>query len=156
MKLVLNLIIYCVILSVYLYLTLAINPRIWLHRMPPAVVKKVTPKNKKEKQLTVLYGLPFLIFMVGYPIYYVLKVGGSLFEIFGILLLFFIAFDLWDTLILDLLIFCTIKPRFIRINGTEKNDYSNKKYHISSGLKGIVMAIIFSVIISIILFFIRT
>jgi len=152
MTLFLSLIVYCTILSVYLFLTLAINPRIWLHRIPPAVVEKVPPKNTKEKQLGFLLGFPFIFFMTGYPIYYIFQVERTFIETLGIFLIFFISFDLWDTLILDLLIFCTIAPRFMRIVGTDKNDYSNMKYHIISGLKGIGLAIVFSVLFSLILF----
>ena len=155
MLLVINLIIYCLILSIYLYFTLAVNPRIWMHRMPQAVIDKVEQRTKREKKLLVLLGIPFIIFTALYPFIYVFINYDELFDIIIIFFIFFLTFDIWDTLILDLLIFCTITPRFMIINGTQKEDYSNKRYHIISGVKGILISVVMSILFGFILYFIK-
>jgi hypothetical protein len=44
-----HLLIYYLLLSTLLYGSLAYNPRMWLHRMPPEVTAKVPPKTPYEK-----------------------------------------------------------------------------------------------------------
>ncbi len=48
------------------------------------------------------------------------------------------GFAAWGILILDLLIFCKLTPGFVIIHGTEREDYSNMKYHLVSGAKGLL------------------
>ncbi|MBN1274182.1 MAG: hypothetical protein JXB26_18110 [Candidatus Aminicenantes bacterium] len=146
MELIINVLIYCMICSVYLFATLAINPRIWMHRMPKAVTEKVEPRKKSERMLLTVLGIPFIIFTVIYPVTYAYRHADDLLRITGIIFVFFLVFDLWDTIILDLLIFCKITPGFIIIKGAEKSDYKEMKYHIDSGIKGGVLAIISSIV----------
>jgi hypothetical protein len=118
MSLPVHLLIYYLSLSILLYGSLAYNPRMWLHRMPPEVVAKAPPKTPEEKRLLLkTVGIPFLLLLVVYPIKFT--------------------------------------PRFIIINGTEREDYSNMKYHLVSGAKGIVLSVAFSGILATLLFFIK-
>jgi len=149
MNLFIHLLIYNLVISVLLYASLAYNPRMWMHRMPPEVVQKVSPRTPAEKRLLYYFGVPFLLILVIYPIVYVLQqqTAGFLdrFLIFGA---FFAGFAIWDTLVLDLLIFCKLTPGFVVIPGTTCKDYANMKYHLVSGAKGIVMSIVFSAILA--------
>lgn len=72
-----------------------------------------------------------------------------------ILCAFFAGFALWDTLVLDLLIFCKLTPRFIVIPGTVREDYSNMKYHLVSGTKGVLISVVFSGVLAAILAFFK-
>lgn len=147
MNLVIHLLIYFILLSVILYGSLAYNPRMWLHRMPPEVVEKVPAKTPEEKRLLLkTVGIPFLLLLIAYPTVYVLQQDANWLTYFLILCAFLAGFDVWDTLILDLLIFCKFTPRFIIIEGTERKDYANMKYHLVSGAKGLVISIVFSAI----------
>jgi len=148
MQLWAHILLYNLILSVYLYASLAIDPRMWLHRMPPEVRAKVPPKTEAERKRLIPLGVPFLILMIGYPVWYTAAravssanlTGGpaGYFHITGLLFLFFLSFDLWDTLVLDLLIFCGITPQFIIIEGSNRGDYKNVRYHLKSGAKGLI------------------
>ena len=144
MNLPVHLLIYNFIISIFLYGSLAYNPRMWLLRMPPEVTAKVPEKTPQERKLFILFALPFLLWLFGYPIFYVLQQDSSLSTNFLIFLAFFAGFALWDTLVLDLLIFCKMTPRFVIIEGTSREDYSNMKGHLVSGSKGLVMSIVFS------------
>jgi len=155
-KLFIHLFVYYIVLSILLYGSLAYNPRMWLHRMPPEVIAKVPAKTPGEKRLLLkTVAIPYLLLLVGYPTIYVLQQDANWLTIFLILCAFFAGFDVWDTLILDLLIFCKLTPRFVIINGTKREDYANMKYHLVSGAKGLVMSVIFSGILATILVFIK-
>jgi hypothetical protein len=151
MNILTHLLIYNFVISIFLYGSLAYNPRMWLHRMPPEVTAKVPEKTPQERKLFILFALPFLLWLFGYPILYVLQQDSNLSTNFLILIAFFAGFALWDTLVLDLLIFCKMTPRFIIIEGTTREDYSNMKYHLVSGAKGLVMSLVFSGIMALIL-----
>jgi hypothetical protein len=151
MNILTHLLIYNFVISIFLYGSLAYNPRMWLHRMPPEVTAKVPGKTPQERKLFILFALPFLLWLFGYPILYVLQQDASLSTNFLMLLAFFAGFALWDTLVLDLLIFCKMTPRFIIIEGTSREDYSNMKYHLVSGAKGLVMSLVFSGILALLL-----
>ncbi|MEW5872571.1 MAG: hypothetical protein AB1894_25140 [Chloroflexota bacterium] len=153
MELWIHLLIYYIVLSILLYGSLAYNPRMWLHRMPPGVIAKVPAKTPGEKRLLLMTAIPFLLLVVGYPIVYILQLEANWLDYFLILCAFLAGFDVWDTLILDLLIFCKLTPGFIIIAGTEREDYAETKYHLVSGLKGLVISIIFSGVLATILYF---
>jgi hypothetical protein len=147
MSLSVHLLIYFLLLSILLYGSLAYNPRMWLHRMPPEVVTKVPPQTPEEKRLLLkTVAIPLLLLLVAYPTIYVLRQDANWLNYFLLLCAFFVGFDVWDTLILDLLIFCKLTPSFIILPGTERKDYQNMKYHLVSGAKGLVIAIVFSAV----------
>lgn len=151
MNLIFHLLIYNLATSVLIYGSLAYQPRLWLHRMPPEVRSKVPPKTPDENKLFLFVALPFVLLLFAYPIGYVIQEGTNLATSFWMLLAFFAGFAIWDTLVLDILIFCILTPRFILINGTERTDYSNKKYHLASGAKGLVMSDLFSALLALVL-----
>jgi hypothetical protein len=145
--------IYNLAASVLIYGSLAYNPRLWLHRMPPEVRSKVSEKTAQERKIFPRIALPFLLLLFGYPIVYVLQTQKDLLSNFLTLTAFFAGFALWDTLVLDLLIFCKFTPRFVVIDGTRREDYSNMRYHLVSGLKGLVMSVLFSGLLAVIVTF---
>jgi len=148
MNLILHLLIYNLAASIFLYASLAYNPRMWLHRMPPEVLAKVTGKTPEEKRMFIFFALPFLLWLFAYPIVYVLGEQSTFPTDFLTLCAFFAGFALWDTLVLDLLIFCKLTPRFVIIPGTVREDYSNMTYHLRSGAKGVFMSVAFSLALS--------
>ncbi|HSL42910.1 MAG TPA: hypothetical protein VK897_05725 [Anaerolineales bacterium] len=144
MNLLTHLVIYNLAASVLIYASLAYNPRLWLHRMPPEVRAKVPEKTPHEKKVFLWIAIPFLLLLFGYPILYVIYSYADWFNTSLTLCAFFASFALWDTLVLDILIFCKFTPRFVIIHGTRREDYSNMRYHLISGAKGLTMSVIFS------------
>lgn len=151
MNLLTHLTIYNLMASLLIYGSLAYQPRLWLHRMPPEVRSKVPPKTPDENKLFLWVALPFLLLLFAYPIGYVIQEGTNLATSFWMLLAFFAGFAVWDTLVLDILIFCKLTPRFIIVKGTERVDYSNMKYHLVSGAKGLLMSAVFSALLALVL-----
>jgi hypothetical protein len=73
MELITHLLLYYTLLSILLYGSLAYNPRMWLHRMPPKVVAKVPPKTPAEKRLLIkTVAMPLFLLLIVYPTVYVL------------------------------------------------------------------------------------
>lgn len=151
MNLLTHLILYNLMASILIYGSLAYQPRLWLHRMPPEIRSKVPPKTPEEKKRFLWIALPFILLLFAYPILYVIQMGTNLVTSFGMLVAFLAGFAVWDTLVLDILIFCMLTPRFILIGGTERADYSNMKYHLASGAKGLVMSVVFSGLLALVL-----
>jgi len=148
MNILLHLLLYNLVISILLYGSLAYNPRMWLHRMPAGVVAKVPPRTAYEKRQLLIVAVPFLAWLVGYPIFYTLSQDADWLHSFLILCAFLAGFALWDTLVLDLLIFCKITPSWIVISGTTRQDYAETKYHLVSGAKGLAMSLVFSGILA--------
>lgn len=151
MNLPTHLIIYNLAASIWLYGWLAYNPRIWLHRMPPEVRSKVADKTPGERRLFVWVGLPFVLWLFVYPVMFAAQMQADRLSYALVLLSFFASFALWDTLVLDLLLFCKFTPRFVIIAGTARQDYSNMKYHVASGAKGLVMSFVFSGVLALVI-----
>ena len=149
MNLITHLIIYNLAASLLIYGSLAYNPRLWLHRMPPEVRTKVPEKTPQERKIFLRVALLFLLLLFGYPTLYVLQGDKDLLTIFLTLVAFFAGFALWDTLVLDILIFCQLTPRFVIIHGTNREDYSNMEYHLVSGAKGLAISAVFSGVLAI-------
>ena len=68
---------FAVIFNGYLFLIMVLtSPRVWGYADYPEVVKqKVPPQTRREKLLATVIGLPWIIFVVGFPIFstYALK-----------------------------------------------------------------------------------
>ncbi len=134
-----------VIGSIYLIAMLAYNPRMALNPgdYPPDIIDAVPPKTKNEQRLAMIWGIPFLLFSVAIPLWSALsfqnQIGGnaSFWILFGHVLGVSINFFLVDLIFLDLLLFCTITPKFLVIPGTEGfAGYKDKLFHLKGHTKG--------------------
>ncbi|HEY1348196.1 MAG TPA: hypothetical protein VGF67_01060 [Ktedonobacteraceae bacterium] len=101
---------------------LIMKNRLLLRSYPKDVQATVPPQTPAEKRQTLLWGIPFWLGLLGFPVAAALSAKaahGNLLEIFlcatGVIFLF----NLVDWLILDWLVVCTITPRFMVLPGTE-------------------------------------
>ena len=116
--------------STYLLILLRFNPRIFLRHYAREIQAIVPPKSKKEQRLSILLGL-----LIGLPFAAVLLWRTATLEThtfrdrflyaFGVLFIF----NLVDLLILDWLIVCWIKPRWVTLPGTEHIVIPNPYLH---------------------------
>lgn len=142
-----------IIASVYIIITLLINPRIWLQDYPQAIQDLIPPKDEKEKKLTLILGILFLILLLAFPLFstILLKTHNPdfsylslAFNAFGVAF----AFNIIDWLILDWLMFCAITPKFIVIPGSEgASGYKDYWFHFRGFLIGTILSIIAGLII---------
>ncbi len=153
---------YAVVVNGYLFiLMITMSPRVWGYRDYPEVVKqKVPPQTKKEKALGAIVGLPWFIFVLGFPFIstYMLKsnLGGEIF-FFKAFLNIFVLFSLatvGDLVILDWLIISKITPRFVIIPGTEVRDYKDFSHHYKGHVKAAFLMIPLGLIIAAIVLYI--
>jgi hypothetical protein len=128
----------------------AVNPRIWLQDYPKPIQALVPPKTEDEKRLSLAFGIPFMLVLIGGPFVLTAMLAarsegalsfGEMFLYAGGLLF---VFNLFDWLVIDWLVFCTITPKMIVIPGTEGNPaYKDYAYH----FRGFLIGTVFSVIV---------
>ncbi len=141
-------------LSAIIFAMGRVNPRLMLRSYPKDVQAVVPPNTKEEKRQTLYWGLPFWLFLLGFPIASALTAFAahqSFLEIF--LSAFGVIFlcNLVDWLILDWLIVCTITPKFMVLPGTEgMAGYKNYAMHFRGFLIGTVLAVVIGLIIAVI------
>jgi hypothetical protein len=121
------------------------NPRLFLNKgdLPSDILAAVPPKTQQEKRLAVILGMPFIIAIVAVPfistLQFLQQAGEvSFFQLFihafGVLMIF----NVFDLVVLDLLLFCTITPRFMVVPGTEGlAGYKDKGFHLRQHAKSI-------------------
>lgn len=136
-------------LGVIIIASLMYNPRIWLQDYPENVRKRVPPLNDAEKRAQRILMIPFLLlFLVGpYLSTTALRAeqGGVLPFTVAYLNAFLVLniFNLFDAVVIDLLILTLMKPRFMILPGTTLADYGEMYdwgTHLRNYLKGIVFS----------------
>ncbi len=133
------------------------NPRLMLQDYPAEIKANVPPKSEKEKRQTILFGMPFLLSLLILPFIFVYTSQqtsflGLFLYAFGIVW----AFNIWDWLVLDWLIFCTITPKFFVIPGSEGNPaYKDYAFHFRGFLIGTVFSLVMGVIVATVIYLAR-
>ncbi len=138
-----------------LLIMLATSPRVWGYTdYSEAIKAKVPPQTAQEKRLALIVGIPWLIFILGFPIFstFALKsrLGGEIpfwTALLNVFVLVTLA-TLGDLLILDWLIVNTITPNFVIIPGTEKADYKDFSHHYQAHARAIIPLTLTCIIIA--------
>jgi hypothetical protein len=125
------------------------NPRYMMHDYPPEITAGIPAKTADEKRAGMLYGLPFLLILIGFPLIFgfVNKFSGGVgfFENWLALFTLMFSFNLVDLVILDWIIFCRLTPRFMVLPGTEGHPgYKNYRFHFIGFLKGTLIVLVAS------------
>ena len=142
---------YVALATIFLLFLVIHNPRLMLQDYPPAIKEIVPPKTEQERRLSTWLGLPFILVLFIFPIYatFVFRnlTGGDQgflplwLYAFGIAF----AFNLWDWLVLDWLVFCTITPKRFVIPGSEGHPaYKDYFFHFRGFLIGTVFSASFA------------
>jgi hypothetical protein len=142
----------CLVIGVMIMGSLYINPRLWLQDYPAEIRAKVPPLSAREKRMRYMVAVPFLLLLLGGPVYSTLllraEYGGAL--PFGIaylhVFLLLQLFNLFDAVVLDLLILALMQPKFATIPGAEGMEYLYRDWgmHLKNYLKGIVICSVLS------------
>lgn len=152
---------FALIATGYIFLVMVtVGPRVWGYQdYPKAIKQKVPPQTKKERALAWIIGLPWFLFVSGFPVLstYMLKIelAGEMPFVIGFLNIFvlFLLFDISDLIILDWFIISKITPGFVIIPGTEANDYKNLSYHYKGHVWGTIGLIVLSLLLATIVSF---
>ncbi len=141
--------------SLFVIVSLRLNPRTWLQDYPEDIQNKVPPKTGQEKRLSLIFGMPFLVLLVAVPFISTLALkrqDGCQVSFLQLFLNAFgvaFAFNLVDLLLLDWLMFCTITPKFVVIPGTEDMEgYKDYFYHFKASIIGTVLSVVAGLVIA--------
>ena len=142
--------IYVAVATVLLVGLVLYNPRLMLQDYPPAIKAVVPPKTETEKRQSILLGMPFLLALLVLPFVFVFRLTETSFlalfaYAFGIVW----AFNVWDWLVLDWLLFCTITPKMFVIPGSEGHPaYKDYAFHFLGFLIGTVFSLVMGLIVA--------
>ncbi|CAN5646640.1 hypothetical protein BH10CHL1_BH10CHL1_40690 [soil metagenome] len=147
-------IILSVIMSVFVFGSIYINPEIWLHDAPPEIQAKHGPISEKAKRQRIWVVIPIfavLSALTALSIYQLAAVVGRLtfISVFTHLFIMFMCFNLIDLVVIDWLIIETIRPNFIFQSSvgvlmTERNYW----FHFQGSLKGSIGIFLASLLIA--------
>lgn len=137
---------YGLVVTGYLFLVMiTFSPRVWGYKDYPEIVKqKVPAQTRKEKIVAAVIGLPWFVFVLGFPIYSTFalkaKLGGeiSLTTAFLNVLVQFLFVTLGDLVFLDWIVISKITPKFVIIPGTVEEDYKDFSHHFKDHAKAAV------------------
>ncbi len=141
-------------LSLLIIASLFVNAEMWLSDYPSDIQEQYGEIGQKAKTQRIFVGILFLLVTIALIVISTVQladtIGGKLrfvevfLNTFGMLLLF----NLVDLLILDWLIFVTIRPTFVILPGTEgMAGYNNYRFHFVAFLKGMILILVVSLII---------
>lgn len=132
-----------------------VNPEIWLKDYPPDIRENFGPMSARATQQRTLVGIPVFALMTGIIVYSIAQLAPikgsepSFVDIFVSVFVILFVFNLVDLLILDWLIFVTIRPRIIVLPGTEgAAGYSDYGFHLRASLKGLAGSFVASLLIA--------
>jgi hypothetical protein len=148
----------CLLLSVLVIGSLLVNPRLFLQDYPAEIRSLVPPLTPSEKRtqrwlmlpiLCAMFGIPFL---VGRHVRFELGGEATFLSVYAGVALVTNLINLWDALVLDLLVLTLPKPRFARLPGTEHLDhlYADMRLglQVRNFFKGVVIVSLLSVVIA--------
>ena len=152
--------IFSVLMGLMITIIELINPRLELHNYPLAIRNTVPPKTEEEQKKFRTLAVPMLsillIYLVGTIVqaYSAWETGYLIILMHSFTVIMF--WNIFDLLVMDWLIFCTITPKYLIIPGTEGDTaYKDYNYHINGSLgKGLIFAAIAAIAISFIVFII--
>ena len=142
----------------YLFLLMiSASPRVWGYSDYPQIVKcKVPAQTPGERRLAALLGLPWFIFVLGFPVFstYALKskLGGEipcLTALLNLIVMFVLA-TIGDLVILDWLIITRITPKFVIIPGSAAADYKDFSHHYKGHAKAAVIMVFIALALAVV------
>ena len=116
--------------STYLLVLLRFNLRLFLRHFPKEIQKVVPPKSEKERRISALLSLLIAVpFATALPWRTATLGSHSFWDLFAYAFGVLFIFNLVDLLILDWLIVCWVKPRWVILPGTEHIAIPNPYIH---------------------------
>ncbi|MCC7451053.1 MAG: hypothetical protein IT324_26800 [Anaerolineae bacterium] len=132
------------VLGVIIMGSLMYNARLWLQDYPKPIRDKVPPLSAVEKRERVILGVVFMGVLLGGVFLTALQLRANQGLPFGAAYLYIFLmlalFNLFDAVVLDLIVITWLKPRFVILPGAEGMEYLFHDYrkHLTDFLKGMV------------------
>ena len=133
--------VYSMVLGASFLLLARINPEMWLNDYPPDIKDKFGPMSAQANRHRMIFGIPVMFFMLGFPFFVIAQLVQTnpltFWQVFGSLFFIYTFFNLFDLLVMDWLIFCTIQSPLFILAGTEgMAGYKDYGFHFRASLKG--------------------
>ncbi|CAM3149232.1 hypothetical protein [Stackebrandtia soli] len=128
---------FCVAFTILLVTTALIANDAWVHDYPRAIRDRYGPKSERGRRATVVAGVVLLFATIATPLIAMLDLAARTGAtpgfldgaMFGVVMM--LAWIVYDLVVLDWLLFCTIRPRFLVLPGTEDMpEYRDKAFHV--------------------------
>ncbi len=146
-----------VVLSILILGALAYNPRLFLQDFPKPIQEALPPLTNREKRERLLVAVPFLIAVLGIPLWGVLSWSAAqgdigFLEAFAYLWVVWMVFNAVDLVILDWLIVVAWHPRFITPPEFAPLLHHNTyRFHFIGFLKGTALITVASAVLGLVL-----
>lgn len=117
---------FCMSAGGWLLLVLRVRPRLFWRRFPESVRAVIPQPSRNERLLGVLAGLPLFAMLIGFPVWAAAGVDrlhqgvASLLDLYLAAYLTWMAFNLFDWLVLDELVVGLVRPRWLVPKGAEQ------------------------------------
>lgn len=143
---------FSMLLGIIITIILIINPRYELKSYPTAI-KQMVPAQTKEEKRKIKRGamilIPLIILFLLADYYFRIRLDTQFVPIFLHFLIVFLTWTLFDLIIMDWLIFCTITPKFLIIPGSEgAKEYKDYFFHLRGLYIGAPVSVVFAIILS--------
>ena len=146
-------IITSVLLTIIIPASLAYNSRIWISDFPEEMKRASTPLSSREKRDRILWSIPMMLVMFGYPIYAALQYENAhgAFSFVEAYIFFFVAWmtwNAWDFLIIDWFLVVWWQPKFIALPDEVAHlaHLNTYKFHLMQSMKGCVLIAVVSLV----------
>jgi hypothetical protein len=141
------------VLGAIMAISLALAPDMWVGDYPPDIRDKYGPMSPRAARLRPFIAIPFFLANLVFPLLALDNLEGKVGSVPFLPALVssfivFLTFNLFDLLVADWLIFCTMRPRPIVLPGTEgMAGYRDYRFHFIGFLKGLVFCLVASLVV---------
>jgi len=131
-----------------------IAPDMWVSKYPPDIQQKYGPMSPRSARLRPYIAV--LVFMTALlvPLLGLFALRAAVGEVSFIVAFAFssvtlLVFNLFDLLLLDWLLFCTVQPKLMVLPGTQgMPGYKDYRFHFIGFLKGLIFCVVGSLFIA--------
>jgi hypothetical protein len=133
-----------IVLTTIATVSAVIAPDMWVGDYPPDIKEKSGPMSPRAARLRPYVAVLFFIPVLALPILGLYLLSSTGLRPFPAALVYsvtaLLVFNVFDLLVLDWLLFCTIQPRRMVLPGTEgMAGYRDYRFHFIGFLKGLVL-----------------
>ena len=131
-----------------------LNPETWLPDYPPDISEGFWPRSERAKRQRRLVGIPVFLLLAGILVLSSVRLAqiGSesvFFSVFFGTFVVLLVFNAVDLLILDWLVFVTLRPKIVVLPGTEGAEgYGDYGFHFRAFLKGLAGSLVGSIVVA--------
>jgi len=142
------------ILGALMAISLALAPDMWVGDAPPDIRAKYGPMSPRGDRLRPFIAIPFFIAIFVLPVMALSSLASRAGSVaftpaLASTFIVFLTFNLFDLLIADWLIFCTIRPARIILPGTEgMAGYRDYRFHFIGFLKGLGFCLVGALVVA--------